>query len=215
VSPEHVRVAGIDQRLLVGSAKEGLGMTHQILVQWVVLPDEHVERCLAPPSGAPCLLPGAGHGAGVADEHSSIQFTHVDAQLQGVGGGYRQQLSSEQSPLDVASFLGSVATTIGSYARCEVGPLAQGVPGIAQDEFGHLACPGEGDVAHILADHLDQQAGGLGIDTGAAPAGCVEHRWVPQHEPPGALRGAIVVHHNCRLANQPGRVIAGVADGRR
>ncbi len=215
VPPQHIGVARVDQRLLVGPGKERLRMPHQVLVQRVVLTDEHGKRRPVSPPRPAGLLPGAGDTARIADEDGGVQLAHVDAQLQGVGRGDGQQLAGEQASLDLTPFLGGIAAAVRSDALREVGALSQGVAGVEEDQLRHLARPGKGDVAQRLLDHFGEQPRRLGVDAGPPTAGGVEHRGVPQHEPARAPRRAVIVHHRRRLADELRGVGAGVADGSR
>jgi hypothetical protein len=55
---QDVRVLGINHGVLARPLEDVVGMPHEVLVERVVLRDEHGQRGFAPAAGAPGPLPG-------------------------------------------------------------------------------------------------------------------------------------------------------------
>ena len=113
MSPQDIRVGGVDQHIFKILLEKGIGVAHKILVKGVVQSSEETQRfSLAPPASSR-LLPGAGNTARIAVKYRSLKATAVNTQFQGVGRHHSQQPAAEQLPLNLASFLREIACPIG------------------------------------------------------------------------------------------------------
>jgi hypothetical protein len=72
----------------------------EVGVQRVVARDEDREGPLARAPGASGLLPDRRDGPGPAGEHDGVQPRHVQAELEGVGGGDAHEVAGLQAPLE-------------------------------------------------------------------------------------------------------------------
>ncbi len=97
---EHQQVVRVDETPLRRRLQQVLGVAQQELVEGRVGGDEDAQGGGLPPPGPAQLLPGAGQGARIADQHRCVEAANVDAQLQGVGGDDRADASAPQSRLD-------------------------------------------------------------------------------------------------------------------
>src|SRR5918995_5673619 len=95
--------------------QELVGMAAEELVESVLARDVDGEPAAAAP-GAPPHLPEARDGAGEVDADRGVELADVDPELEGVGGGDREQLARGELRLDLAALLGRVAGPVGGDA---------------------------------------------------------------------------------------------------
>ena len=105
----HVRVRRVDHGRFGGLVEQILGMVHEVLVERIVLSDEHGERVGVAPPGSPRLLPHRRAGPGVAREHGGVERPDVDAELERARRGDRQQLAVGERAFDPSPILREVA----------------------------------------------------------------------------------------------------------
>ena len=213
---QHVAVAGVTARGLVRSLKEVAWMSHIVLVERIVEPDQHRQSLTVASSGASGLLPHAGNGPRISDQYGGVQVPDVDAQLERRGGGETQQLPGEQGLFQGTALLRHIARPVGSDAAHQIGGrLLQRFLGIAEDQFSHAPRARKGEVAHAVLGHGGEQAGCLGV--GAAPHAVrrVQQRRVPEDKGALSLRRAVLVDHPWRDAGERLDVLRRVGDRRR
>ena len=211
VAEGDVDVVRVDDGVLGALLEEVERVVHEVLVDGRVLGDEEDDRLLGASARAAGLLPGAGDGAGVADDAAGVQAADVDAQLQGVGAGDAQEFPLRQLALDLAPLGGQVAAAVGVHAAGQaradlVEPLAHG----AQQALGPVARAAEADDLHVVLDQLAHQADGLGQRAAAAGEGAQQGR-VPEDEVLLPRRGAVAVDQLDRPAGQLRACSAGLA----
>ena len=198
-----VRVVRVHGHRLHRPAEEVLRVAHEVLVQGVLVADEHHQRfplLSAHPAGP---LPGGHHRARVADEQTDVQVADVDAQFQGRGGDNAQQAALGQARLDLPPLLGQETGTVRGD---QVLPLLEPLPGPDGDQLGHLARLAVDDGPQTATDRRFEHQGGGG-------GGRVE-RVEEQHvarRPPGPGTGDLA---GGRVDEQSG-VFARIADGGR
>ena len=122
--PEDVRVGRVGDGRLDRPAEDRPRVVGEVVVQRVVAGHEHDQRLLLRPSRPAGLLPQRRERSRVPGQHHGVEPGDVDAQLEGVGGGHAQQVAGRQRALQLASFLGQVATAVGVDPAHEVVPAA-------------------------------------------------------------------------------------------
>jgi hypothetical protein len=85
----------------------------EVLIEWIVLRDQHRQRLVAPTAGAPGLLPHRGAGSRVAGQHRRVEGPDVDAELERVRGRDRDEVAVRELLLDLPAVLGEVAGSVG------------------------------------------------------------------------------------------------------
>ena len=113
VGPGHERVPRVHHRRFQRPGEQGGGMVEVPAVELVVARHQDGGRRLEGPPGPPGLLPEGGQRAGEALEDDGVKAGHVDAQLEGVGGGHAEQFPLGQRRLQLAALLGEVAAPVG------------------------------------------------------------------------------------------------------
>ena len=176
-----VRVRGIDHRGFRRLVEEVVGVVHEVLVERIVLGDEHREGVGVAPPGPPGLLPHRGAGARVAREHGGIERADVDAQLEGARGGDRHDLAGGELALDPAPVLREVAGSVARDppAQLRVSHLA---PGPFREQLGGAARPRERDRPSALAREPPDEPRGFGERAAPDSDLLVDERGVPQSE---------------------------------
>ena len=220
VRAEHVGVGGVEDRRLHRLAEESLGVVDEVGVERVVAGDQHPQGVLGAAAGTTQLLPQAGAGAGEPGHQHRVETAHVDAELEGVGGGQPQQLAAAQRLLEGAPLLGQVAAAVGGHAPCQrrvdLGEQRGGGEGDVLDP-----APGahEGKGADAVEHQVGQQVGGLGgrraPGGGTVLAGEAGERRLPERERHLAARGAVVDHGQHLEPREPvGGLLGGGHRGR-
>src|SRR4029077_11266826 len=110
----HLDLLGavIEDRRLYGALEELVGVAAEELVQRVLARDVDGEAAAPAPGPAP-HLPEARDGAGEVDADRRVELADVDAQLERVGGGHREQVARGELGLDLATLLWGVAGAVG------------------------------------------------------------------------------------------------------
>ena len=90
---EDVLVLGVYDGILGRLPEEILAVPHEVLVDRVVVADEHRERLVGRTPSAAGLLPRACDGAGETDDDRGIETPDVNAQLESVRARDAHQLS--------------------------------------------------------------------------------------------------------------------------
>ena len=147
---------------LVALAEERLRVSHEVLVEGVVLRDENAEGALAGASAASGLLPCAGDGAGVSGQDGRVEGSDVDAQLHGGGGGQSEQPALEEVALDLSAVFGQVAGAIGGDAFGDDGVgWPELVARVHVEELGLAPAADEGHGTRVALEKLDEYLDGL------------------------------------------------------
>ena len=130
----------IDDGRLVRAAEDLRRMRHDVLIQWVVLGDEHDERSLLRASGAARLLPRAGDGARIPGDDARVQPAYVDPELERARRRDPEQPSVGEVALQRAPLLGQVAGAVRGDPAGEVPAfVGEQVACVLGDELGALA----------------------------------------------------------------------------
>ena len=186
---------------------------HEVLVERVVLRDQHRERAIGPASRAAGLLPHRCPGARIPGQHGGVEGADVDPELERGGRGDGQQVSVREPALDLPAVLREVPGAIGDD------PVAAGrVADLASCELREQLCspprPREPDGPDVLRHELPHQPGRLGQRAPPTSGLLVDDGGVPQGEelvPGGSAGGLDDVDVE---PGQPRRELAGVADRR-
>jgi hypothetical protein len=209
---EHERIRGVDHGCL-GRPVEQVGrVLHQVLVERVVLRNEHRERRRRPPPGPPGLLPHRGSRPRVADENGGVEGADVDPQLQRVRGRDGDQLVARELALELAAVLWQVAGPVGLDLALELaGQLAARELG---QELGGAPGPREPDRFHALLGQAPHEDRRVGQRAPARARLLVDHRRVPEREDLAAGGGGVLDDGVERQADEPLGQLRGVADRR-
>ncbi len=154
VPVEHPWVGVVEDRRLDLPVEQRSGLAHEVLVERVLRRDEDRQAVLAAPGASP-LLAEAGNRAGEADGDRAVEVADVDPELERVGGGDAEELSLDESPLDLAALLGRVAGAVRSEARC--GRRVEPLNGEAVDELRRRAALREADRPQSPPDQAGEQ----------------------------------------------------------
>ncbi len=196
VRAQHVRVVGVEDRGLDGSAEQRLRVVDQVGVQRVVTRHQDAEGVPTPAPGPADLLPERGAGAGIAGEEHRVEAVHVDAELEGVRGCQTDQPPRAQVGLDRATLLGKIAAAVrrhpGRQRRVDLGDEPAGG---GRHLLDPASGPDEGERADILDDQVGEQVGRLGgggpAHRRAALAEVGDERRLPQRQRDLAARGVV------------------------
>src|SRR5947209_3194480 len=157
--PKNVRVLKRQACRFDPSSEDLLRVLIKVLVERVAPGNVHRQRrLLTTPRPAP-LLPDRSDTPRISAAHNRVQSTHIHPKLQGIRRDHTQEISPEETPLNLPSLPHSVTGTIRRDAACETGTEAVG--GVAVDELCRLATLGEGDGAYTLRDQVREHEGSL------------------------------------------------------
>ena len=210
VRGEDTRVCVVEDRGFDAAPQQLVGLAHEELVERVLGRHQH-RQAAAAPAGAPPLLPERRNRAREADRDHAVEQSHVDAQLERVGGADAEQVAVEQPPLDLPPLCRRVARPV----RGEVRVVAEALGGEPVDQLGRLPALGEGERPQSALDEQRLELRGFG-ERGTAQAELgVEQRRVPEDD--GALgpRRPVVGDERHAVAEQLGSELARVRDRRR
>ena len=169
--PEHVGVVGVEDVGLDGLAEQHLGVVDQVGVQRVVARHHHAERVASPPPGAAHLLPQRRPCAGESGQQYGVEAADVDAELECVGRGQSEQPPGAQRLLELAAFLGQVATAIGGDLVDQAGVhLAQQPARGRRHDLGPAPRTDERQGVHALDDEVGEQVRDLAGGGRVGPA---------------------------------------------
>ena len=211
----HERVLRVDDRRFQRPGEQLGGVIEVPAVELVVAGHEDGGRGLEGPPGPARLLPERSQGAGEALEDDGVEAGHVDAELQGVGGGHTEELALREGRLQLPAFLGEVAAPVGGHRLGQRGPEAafQPVPRLTGDELGAAPARREGDRPQAAPDHVGQQPADLGCGRGPPAFRRVDHGPVEEGHRPGPPGRPVVVDGVDGQPAQLGGQGSGVADG--
>ena len=209
MSVEDPRVRMVEDRSLDAPSHERLRLTHEELVERVLGGDEHGEPVRTSPGAAP-LLAQACHRPREADRDRAVEEPDVDSQLEGVGRGDAEELTLDESPLDLAPLRRCVARPVGGES-CGRG-LVEPFGGEAMHELGCAPALGEADRAQVAADELGEDPRGLAERARPHPQLLVEERRVPEGDGPLGARRRVVGDDRDVQAEEGRRLLAGICD---
>ena len=126
------QMIGVDQRLFGRTREEIFGMMGQELVERTGRGDQHGGCRVISAPGPARLLPDAGDGSRIADQHRRAQPADVDAQFEGIGGNDEFDRAIAQSFFDLAALGGQVA---GAVAADGVGDAFESTIGLFVTEL--------------------------------------------------------------------------------
>ena len=210
VGAEDVGVGRVEDRGLDRLPEQRLRVVDQIGVQRVVPRDQDRQGVLGAPTRPADLLPQRGAGAGEAGHQDGVQSADVDPELQGVGGGEPDQLAAAERDLDLAAFLGQVATAVRRHPRRQRRvDLGQVLGRGHRDLLGAAPRPDEREGPHVLGDQVGEQICRLGRR--GAPDGCTilagvrRQRRLPQSQRDLAAGRRVVRNGRHVQTSQPSR----------
>ena len=164
-------------------AEERLRVSHEVLIERVVLGHEHAERALAAAPAASRLLPGAGDGTRVSGQHRGVEVANVYAQLHRVGRGQSEEFTLVKIPLDASAIFRHITGAVGGdtsgddwVRRLEL------VSGVHVQKLRLPSTANERHRARVSLEQLDVYLGRLGVGGATCALGEVDHGRVPQGE---------------------------------
>lgn len=215
VAGEDGEVVGIDQAALGGGAEEIAGMLNNELVERRRTGHQEDHRTFLGAPRAAALLPGGGDGPRVARQHCRLEPADVDAQFQGVGADHAQVAAGARAFLDVAPFVGEIASPV---AADTVGILLVALHGaleVGGEDFHAQAAAAEDDGLNALQQELGGDAAGL-VDHRLADAQfLIDDRGIVEDEMLFAPGRAVVVDQAEGNAEELLGQFPGIGDGRR
>src|SRR5208337_4583940 len=103
---QNFRIERVYYRVFIMAFKEPIRVIHDVLIECILVRDQHYGRFVPAPANTSSPLPGGHDGPWIPDQNAQIQPPYIDTKLQGACGYDCAKRPAGQLLFDSAPLLG-------------------------------------------------------------------------------------------------------------